>query len=117
MRPPANGSGPLPATARSMAPRSAISPMASSSSRFRQEMSSSLSDWTDPHYFQGEPMKSTHLMLAATAAVCLSVSALAQRPASGHANALTAQEQQEGWMLLFDGKSLDKWTVTPALAK
>ena len=35
----------------------------------------------------------------------------------GHANALTAQEQQEGWILLFDGRSLDKWNVTPALAK
>jgi Domain of Unknown Function (DUF1080) len=62
-------------------------------------------------------MKHTRLMLAATAAVCVSVSAFAQRPAAGHANTLSSQEQQEGWMLLFDGKSLDKWTVTPALAK
>ena len=36
---------------------------------------------------------------------------------AGHANALTSQEQKEGWILLFDGKSLDKWNVTPALAK
>ncbi len=35
----------------------------------------------------------------------------------GHANALSSQEQKEGWMLLFDGKTWDKWTVTPALAK
>jgi hypothetical protein len=35
----------------------------------------------------------------------------------GEANALTAQEQKEGWILLFDGKTLDKWNVTPALAK
>ena len=30
---------------------------------------------------------------------------------------LTPQEQKEGWMLLFDGKTLDKWNVTPELAK
>jgi hypothetical protein len=65
------------------------------------------------------PMKHTRLMLAAAAAVCLSASVLAQSGSrmSGHANVLTSQEQQEGWMLLFDGRSLDQWTVTPALAK
>jgi hypothetical protein len=42
---------------------------------------------------------------------------MAQHGAMGHANMLTSQEQKEGWMLLFDGKTLDKWTVTPALAK
>ena len=35
----------------------------------------------------------------------------------GHANTLTSQEQQEGWILLFDGKTLDKWNVTPELAE
>ena len=64
-------------------------------------------------------MKHTRVMMAAAAAVCLSASVLAQsgNRMTAHANALTSQEQQEGWMLLFDGKSLDKWTVTPALAK
>ena len=63
-------------------------------------------------------MTHTSFMLAAAAAVCLSASVLAQSRASAHpANTLTSQEQQEGWMLLFDGKSLDKWTVTPDLAK
>jgi len=32
-------------------------------------------------------------------------------------NTLTAQEQKDGWELLFDGKSLDKWNVSPELAK
>ena len=32
-------------------------------------------------------------------------------------NTLTAQEQKDGWELLFDGTSLDKWSVTPELAK
>ena len=65
-------------------------------------------------------MKRTLVVLAAAAAtVWLSASALAQNgnPASGHANTLTAQEQKDGWVLLFDGKTLDKWNVTPELAK
>ena len=65
-------------------------------------------------------MNQTRVMSAAlAAAMCLSVSMLAQSNArmGGHANALTAQEQKEGWILLFDGRSLDKWDVTPALAK
>ena len=65
-------------------------------------------------------MNDTRVMCTAlAAAVCLSVSAWAQNGAAtgGHANALTAQEQKEGWILLFDGRSLDKWDVTPALAK
>jgi hypothetical protein len=61
-------------------------------------------------------MKQTRFMWASIAAtICLSVSVWAQ--SGGHANALSSQEQKEGWILLFDGKSLDKWTVTPALAK
>ena len=60
-------------------------------------------------------MKQTRFISAAMAAtICLGVSVWAQ---SGHANALSSQEQKEGWILLFDGKSLDKWNVTPALAK
>jgi len=35
----------------------------------------------------------------------------------GAPNTLTAQEQKDGWELLFDGNSMDKWDVTPALAK
>ena len=65
-------------------------------------------------------MKQTRVMCAAlAAAMCLSGSMLAQSKAGmgGHANALTAQEQKEGWILLFDGRSLEKWDVTPALAK
>ena len=64
-------------------------------------------------------MKHTRFILAAAAAVCLSASLWAQSGtrAAGHANGLTPQEQQEGWILLFDGKTLDKWMVTPALAK
>lgn len=64
-------------------------------------------------------MKHTRVILAAAAAVCMSASVWAQSGSrmSDHANALTPQEQQDGWILLFDGKTLDKWTVTPALAK
>ena len=60
-------------------------------------------------------MKHTRLMWAALAVTMLvGVSVWAQ---GGHANTLSSQEQKEGWILLFDGKSLDKWTVTPALGK
>ncbi len=51
---------------------------------------------------------------ALAAAVWLSVSVWAQ---GGHPNMLSSQEQKEGWMLLLDGQTLAKWTVTPALAK
>ncbi len=57
------------------------------------------------------------LMLAAASTVWLSASVWAQNGAAGHANMLTPQEQKEGWVLLFDGKTLDKWNVTPELAK
>ena len=51
--------------------------------------------------------------------MCVGVSVWAQEGArmGGHANTLSSQEQKEGWILLFDGRSLDKWNVTPALAK
>src|SRR4029450_9201209 len=65
-------------------------------------------------------MNQTRVMCAAlAAAMCLTVAVRAQNKAGmgGHANALTAQEQKEGWILLFDGRSLEKWDVTPALAK
>ena len=62
-------------------------------------------------------MKHTRIMLAAAVACWLVAPVVAQHGAMGHANMLTSQEQNEGWILLFDGKSLDKWTVTPALAK
>src|SRR4051812_25261193 len=35
----------------------------------------------------------------------------------GAPNALTAEEQQQGFELLFDGKSLDKFVVTPGQEK
>ena len=60
------------------------------------------------------------IVMAATAATLwagLGLQAQHGGQTAGRANSLTAQEQQEGWMLLFDGKTLDKWTVTPELAK
>lgn len=62
-------------------------------------------------------MKQTRFTWALAAMMALSVTMRAQNGSSGAANALTAQEQKEGWILLFDGKTLDKWNVTPALAK
>ena len=64
-------------------------------------------------------MKRTLVMLAAAATVCFGVAISAQNGnrADGHANMLTPQEKQEGWILLFDGKTLDQWNVTPDLAK
>jgi hypothetical protein len=64
-------------------------------------------------------MKPRILVPVLAALACVSVSLIAQGggSAAGQPNALTAQEQQQGWMLLFDGKTLDKWDVTPELAK
>ncbi len=65
-------------------------------------------------------MKQTRTLAAVAAmVVCVSGLTLAQNGnrGAGQPNTLTSQEQQEGWILLFDGKSLDKWNVTPALAK
>lgn len=64
-------------------------------------------------------MKKTRIMWALIATIGLSVTAWAQNGnrTGGQPNALTSQEQKEGWILLFDGKSLDKWNVTQALAK
>ena len=64
-------------------------------------------------------MKQTRFIWALVAMIALSVTVWAQNGnrTGGHANTLTSQEQKEGWILLFDGKSLDKWNVTPELAK
>jgi hypothetical protein len=62
-------------------------------------------------------MRRALVLTVGAAAVCLSISARAQNGEGSAANTLTKQEQQQGWMLLFDGKTLDKWNVTPALAK
>jgi hypothetical protein len=58
-------------------------------------------------------------MLVASMTVCLCISAWAQSDhrSESQPNTLTAQEKQEGWVLLFDGKTLDQWNVTPTLAK
>jgi len=64
-------------------------------------------------------MKPRILMPVLAALVCVSVPLFGQAGsnAAGQPNTLTAQEQQQGWVLLFDGKTLDKWDVTPELAK
>lgn len=43
------------------------------------------------------------------AGICLGPTLAGQTPAAPAHNQLTAQEQREGWKLLFDGKSLDGW--------
>jgi hypothetical protein len=64
-------------------------------------------------------MKQMRMLAAVMAIVCVSALAWAQggTHAAGKPNTLTSQEQQEGWVLLFDGQTLDKWNVTPELAK
>ena len=62
-------------------------------------------------------MKHTRSIWALAAVMALSAAVWAQNGEGGAANTLTAQEQRDGWILLFDGKTLDKWNVTPALAK
>lgn len=59
------------------------------------------------------------LAIATAVSVALCASAWAQNStrSGGQPNTLTSQEKQEGWILLFDGRTLDQWNVTPALAK
>jgi hypothetical protein len=57
------------------------------------------------------------VVIAVTLYLGTSVLAQPRSRATDQRNSLTSQEQQEGWMLLFDGKTLDNWNVTPALGK
>jgi len=49
-------------------------------------------------------MTSTRIFVAALAGMCMSLPVTAQK-----LNSLTPKEKAEGWELLFDGKSMDKW--------
>jgi len=44
--------------------------------------------------------------------ICLSAALLLASPVRAADNALTEQEKQDGWVLLFDGRSLDGWMTS-----
>jgi hypothetical protein len=62
-------------------------------------------------FFWREQLMKKLLVAAMTFGLCASMWA------QSHPNTLTSQEKKDGWILLFDGKTLDQWNVTPALAK
>jgi hypothetical protein len=43
---------------------------------------------------------------------CCLIAVLAALPAAAEPNTLSEQERRDGWMLLFDGRSLDGWTTS-----
>jgi hypothetical protein len=55
-------------------------------------------------------MASAAIACVSAVVLLLAGGAVAAQQASGSANRLTAEEQAQGWRLLFDGTSLNGWT-------
>lgn len=56
-------------------------------------------------------MKKRSQLISATGLMCLSLLISCSQPAKKKINTLTRQEKEEGWQLLFDGKTLDNWKL------